>query len=388
MTVLLIHYHEIALKARNRPLFVNQLVRNLEAATADLPVRRVRKLPGRLLMELSKEASIPVALDRVRQVFGVANCCPVFRNPVELAALQETVAEALAGRSFQTFRVTARRADKTFPLTSQQINEAMGTFVLQRFPVRVDLKYPELTIFIEVLSKEAFVYLDKIPGLGGLPVGVAGRVMALVSGGIDSPVAAYRMMRRGCQVTFIHFHGTPFLDRRSQEKTVEIVKLLTRYQYTSRLYLVPFGEIQREVVVGAPAPYRVILYRRLMARIAEHLAGREGAKALVTGESLGQVASQTLENLAVIEETVTCPILRPLIGMDKDEISKQAQGIGTYEISIQPDQDCCALFVPRHPATRTRIEEIRRAEMGLEIDALVKMGLERAETQEFTFPET
>ncbi len=388
MTALLIHYHEIALKVRNRPLFVNQLVRNLKRATADLPVRRVRKLTGRLLLEPSGEASMPAVLDRVQQVFGVANCCPAVRSPLDLAQLQETVAQAIAGRTFQTFRVTARRADKTFPLTSQQINEAMGTFVLKHFPVRVDLKHPDLTIFIELLPKEAFVYLDKIPGLGGLPVGVAGRVMALVSGGIDSPVAAYRMMRRGCQVIFIHFHGTPFLDRRSQEKTVEIVKVLTRYQYASRLYLVPFGEIQREVVVGAPAPYRVILYRRLMARIAEHLARLEGAKALVTGESLGQVASQTLENLAVVEEAVTCPVLRPLIGMDKDEISAQAQEIDTYEISIQPDQDCCSLFVPRHPSTRTRIEEIRRVETGLEIDALVKMGLERAETREFSFPES
>lgn len=387
MTFVLVHYHEIALKARNRPFFVNRLVHNLKRATADLPVGRIRKLTGRVVLELGDECSAGPVADRIRQVFGVANCSVAYRSALSLDALQETAERALTGRSFQTFRVTARRAYKAFPLTSQQLNEALGTFVLRRFPTRVDLKNPELTLFIEILPTEAFLYLEKVPGPGGLPVGVAGRVLALISGGIDSPVAAYRMMRRGCLVSFLHFHGAPFLDRRTQEKVREIVRLLTRFQYTSRLTLVPFGEVQQEVVVNAPAPYRVVLYRRLMARIAEHLAGLEGAKALVTGESLGQVASQTLENLTVIEEAVRLPVLRPLIGMDKEEISAQARDIGTYEISIQPDQDCCTLFVPRHPATRATLEEIDRAELTLDIGRLVKMSVERAEHEECAFPE-
>ncbi|MEA3509623.1 MAG: tRNA uracil 4-sulfurtransferase ThiI [candidate division NC10 bacterium] len=387
MTVLLVHYHEIALKARNRPLFVNQLVRNLKRATADFPVRRIQKLPGRVLLELAGENAAQEVAERVRRVFGVANCCSALRCDLDLEALKNTAAKALAGRPFQTFRVTARRAYKTFPLTSPQLNEILGTFVLERFPARVDLKNPELTLFVDILPKEAFIYLEKIRGPGGLPVGVAGRVIALLSGGIDSPVAAYRMMRRGCQVSFVHFHGAPFQDRRTQEKAREIVKLLTRYQYTSRLYLVPFGEAQQEVVVNTPAPYRVLLYRRLMARIAEHLASLEGAKALVTGESLGQVASQTLENLTVIEEAVKLPLLRPLIGMDKEEITEQAKEIGTYEISIQPDQDCCTLFVPRHPATRATMDDIGRAEMTLDLDRLVKAGAERTDLEAFTSPE-
>jgi thiamine biosynthesis protein ThiI len=387
MTFLVVHYHEIALKARNRPFFVNRLVHNLKRATADLPVGRIRKLTGRVVLELGDECSAGPVTDRIRQVFGVANCSVAYRSALTLDALQETAERVLTGRSFQTFRVTARRAYKAFPLTSQQLNEALGTFVLGRFPTRVDLKNPELTLFIEILPTQAFLYLEKVPGPGGLPVGVAGRVLALISGGIDSPVAAYRMMRRGCLVSFLHFHGAPFLDRRTQEKVREIVRLLTRFQYTSRLTLVPFGEVQQEVVVNTPAPYRVLLYRRLMARIAEHLAGLEGAKALVTGESLGQVASQTLENLTVIEEAVRLPVLRPLIGMDKEEISAQARGIGTYEISIQPDQDCCTLFVPRHPATRATVEEIDRAELTLDIGRLVKMSVERAEHEECAFPE-
>ncbi|HEY4719624.1 MAG TPA: tRNA uracil 4-sulfurtransferase ThiI [Candidatus Methylomirabilis sp.] len=387
MTVLVVHYHEIALKARNRPAFVNQLVRNLKRATGDLPVHRIRKLPGRILLELAAEDAAAAVADRVRQVFGVANCCPAYRSALNLEALQATAERALAGRTFARFRVTARRAFKAFPLTSPQVNETLGTFILQRFPARVDLKNPEVTLYVEILPAEAFVYLDKLPGPGGLPVGVSGRVLALVSGGIDSPVAALRMMRRGCVVSFVHFHGAPFLDRRTQEKVREIVKLLTRFQYASHLILIPFGEVQQEVVVNTPAPYRVILYRRLMARIAEHLAGLEGAGALVTGESLGQVASQTLANLTVIEEAVRLPILRPLIGMDKDEISAQAQAIGTYEVSIRPDQDCCTLFVPRHPATRSTVEEIGRAELTLDIGRLVKTSVERAEREVYTFPE-
>lgn len=386
MHVLLVHYHEIALKARNRPLFVRQLVHNLRRATADLPVSRIRHLTGRVSLELSDASSAGAVVDRVRHVFGVANCAPAFRSPLAIEALQETAEKILTGQSFQTFRVTARRANKAFPLTSQQLNEILGDVVRKRFPVRVDLKNPEITLFVQILPREAFVHLEKVPGPGGLPVGVAGRVIALLSGGIDSPVAAHRMMRRGCLVTFVHFHGAPFLDRRTQEKTREIVTLLTRFQYASRLYVVPFGEIQQEVVVNVPSQYRVLLYRRLMARIAEHLAGLEGAKALITGESLGQVASQTLENLTVIEEAVKLPVFRPLIGMDKEEISAEARGIGTYEISIQPDQDCCTLFVPRHPATRATIEEIGRAELGLDIDRLVKMGVDRAELETFAFP--
>jgi thiamine biosynthesis protein ThiI len=387
MIALLVHYHEIALKARNRPLFVKQLVHNLKRATADLRVRRIRNLTGRVLLELSAESSIRAVVDRVRQVFGVANCAPAVRSSLTLEALQGTAEQVLTGRSFETFRVTARRANKAFPLTSQQINEVLGDFVRERFPVRVDLRNPEMTLFVQILPKDAFLYLEKVPGPGGLPVGVAGRVVALVSGGIDSPVAAYRMMRRGCPVSFVHFHGAPFLDRRTQEKTREIVKLLTRFQYTSRLYLIAFGETQQEVVVNVPAPYRVLLYRRLMVRIAEHLAGFEGAGAIVTGDSLGQVASQTLENLTVTEEAVKLPVFRPLIGMDKEEISEQARRIGTYEISIQPDQDCCTLFVPRHPATRATVEEIGRVELSLDIDRLVKMSVERAELETFAFPE-
>jgi len=219
-----------------------------------------------------------------------------------------------------------------------------------------------------------------------MPVGVSGKVACLISGGIDSPVAAYRMMKRGCNTVFVHFSGRPLVSRASEDKVRELVQTLTAHQYHSRLYIVPFGEIQREIVAQAPAPYRVVLYRRLMVRIAGELAQREQCWGLVTGDSLGQVASQTAENLSVIEEAAELPLLRPLIGMDKIEITDQPQRIGTFTTSIEPDQDCCSLFTPLHPSTKTRIDDIRRVERAFDIGALVKQGLEKAELSEFIFP--
>jgi len=225
-----------------------------------------------------------------------------------------------------------------------------------------------------------------MPGPGGLPVGASGTVAALLSGGIDSPVAAWRMMKRGCRVVFVHFHSVPYLPATSQAKARTLVERLTAWQYESRLLLVPFGEIQREVVLTVPPPARVIVYRRLMVRIAEALAGERSALALATGESLGQVASQTLESIARIDEAATLPILRPLIGMDKLEITAEAQRLGTFEVSIEPDADCCTLFVPAHPATRMSEAEVRAVEARLDIPRLVAQGTAGAVTETFEFP--
>jgi thiamine biosynthesis protein ThiI len=250
----------------------------------------------------------------------------------------------------------------------------------------VDLGDPELTIHVELLTREAFYFFGKEPGAGGLPAGASGRVACLLSGGIDSPVAAWRMMRRGCRVLFVHFHSYPILSRASQEKARELVRLLTAYQLHSRLFLVPFGEIQRQVVLAVPPPLRVVVYRRLMVRIAEAIARRHRARALVTGEVVGQVASQTIENLTSIDEVSTLPLLRPVIGMDKDEITAQAQRLGTYPISIIPDQDCCTLFTPRHPATKARKADVLQAEAGLPIEAMVEGAVAAATVEEFQFP--
>jgi thiamine biosynthesis protein ThiI len=250
----------------------------------------------------------------------------------------------------------------------------------------VNLERPDLNIHVEVLPGEAFVYCDRRPGAGGLPVGSGGTVAALLSGGIDSPVAAWRMIRRGCRAVFVHFHSVPYLPDTSQKKARELVERLTEWQYSSRLFLVPFGEVQREVVLSVPPPSRVVVYRRLMVRIAQRLARRVGAEALVTGDSLGQVASQTLHNLARLDEAVELPILRPLIGMDKLEITEQARRLGTLEISIEPDADCCTLFVPKHPGTRMSADEATRAEQRLHVAGLVDAAVGGAVEERFEFP--
>jgi thiamine biosynthesis protein ThiI len=282
--------------------------------------------------------------------------------------------------------VSARRADKRFPLTSPQIEREVGGRIKEARGWRVDLSKPALTIHVEALSDEAFYFFGKEPGPGGLPVGVSGRVACLLSGGIDSPVAAWRMMRRGCRVLFVHFHSYPILSRASQEKARQLVKLLTQFQLHSRLFLVPFGEIQQRVVLNVAPPLRVVIYRRLMMRIAEAIGRGHRAQALVTGEVVGQVASQTLENLTSINEVAALPVLRPLIGMDKEEITKQAQKLGTYPVSIIPDQDCCTLFTPRHPATRARRADVLRAEGALPIEEIVAQAVRAAAVEEFHYP--
>ena len=286
----------------------------------------------------------------------------------------------------ETFRVSARRADKRFPLTSPQIEREVGGRIKEARGWRVDLGKPGLTIHVEALTSDAFYFFGKDRGPGGLPSGVSGRVVCLLSGGIDSPVAAWRMMRRGCRVLFVHFHSYPILSRASQEKARELVRLLTRFQLHSRLLLVPFGEIQQRVVLSVAPPLRVVIYRRLMMRIAEAVARAHKAHALTTGEVVGQVASQTLENMTQIDDVVRMPVLRPLIGMDKDEITAEAQRLGTYPISIIPDQDCCTLFTPRHPATRARRGDVERAEAGLDVEAIVSAAVASAADERFDFP--
>lgn len=381
-----VHYHEISLKGGNRPLFLRRLGRNLLEATAGCGVRGIRRLPGRLVLDLGEGADLGLIRERVATVFGIAYFAPALSLPPEWGAVQAAVLQLLEGRTFESFRITARRTFKVFPMTSDQVNRDLGALVLRHFPTRVNLTEPAVTVRVDLLPAEALVFVDRVAGPGGLPVGVSGRVAALLSGGIDSPVAACRLQKRGCEVEFVHFHSVPYLADTSQRKARALVERLVRRQFVARLWLVPFGEIQREVVLSVPGPLRVVIYRRLMARIAEAIARRAGALALVTGDSLGQVASQTLENLARTTEVVGMPILRPLIGTDKEEIIREARAIGTYEISIEPDQDCCTLFVPRHPETRASADAVEAAELRLEVARLVEAGTAGAATEEFRFP--
>ncbi|HEX6768220.1 MAG TPA: tRNA uracil 4-sulfurtransferase ThiI [Candidatus Binatia bacterium] len=382
----MIRYHEIALKKGNRAYFTEMLKRNIVAAVKDLGAKEIRSLPARLVLTFRNEIDPETLTKRISSVFGIANFSLVQRTGRDIDELRSQILAGLNGAHFASFRIDTQRGDKSFPLNSPEINRQLGAAVQQKTGARVDLDNPEFTVYVEILPKDTFYGFNKLPGAGGLPVGTSGRLLSLISGGFDSPVAAYRMMQRGCRVIFVHFHSAPYQDKTSQDKVRELVKLLTRHQFQSRLYMVPFGEIQRRIVAAVARPLRVVLYRRMMLRIGERIARREKARALVTGESLGQVASQTLENMTVIQQAVAMPILRPLVGMDKQEIVDQARRIGTFETSSIPDQDCCQLFVPKHPATKARFDEVAADEAKLDVDELVRYGLENTSTEEFFFP--
>ena len=386
MTAIVIHYKELALKGKNRPWFIQLLVRNLKTALSGLHVASVRSSMGRIELALRPETPVDEARERLSRIFGIANFSYANRGPHNFQALASSVLADLGDAAPASFRVSVTRSDKRLPFTSPQAEREIGGMIWEAKQWKVDLSRPALTIHIEMLSNEAFYFFGKEAGAGGMPTGTAGRVACLLSGGIDSPVAAYRMMRRGCKVQLIHFHSYPILSRASQEKVREIAALLTTHQLRSRLMLVPFGELQQQVVLSVAPELRVVIYRRLMLRIAERLARKGGAQALVTGEVVGQVASQTLENMNVIAAASTLEILRPLVGMDKDEITVEARRIGTYGISIIPDQDCCTLFTPRHPATRARLAAVEQAERSLAIDEMVASALAATVVEDFRFP--
>ncbi|NPA91170.1 MAG: tRNA 4-thiouridine(8) synthase ThiI [Chloroflexi bacterium] len=376
---LLVHYGEVGLKGQNRPRFIDTLVRNIQERLAGLDVHVDRKRSGRILFRLGPEARWEEVASRVQTVFGIAYFARAWRVPLDMDALERAVLSLLPAKEGISFAVRARRANKHFPLNSMEINRRLGAAIAQATGWRVNLDHPDLPVHVEVLYKEIFFYFRKIKGPGGLPVGVSGTALNLLSGGIDSPVAAWRMLRRGARVLNVHFHGQPLVTRASEVKAIELARVLTEWGGSPYLYSVPIGNIQAEIMRTSPPAYRVVLYRRLMMRVAQELAQREGALALVTGESLGQVASQTLENLYVINEVARLPVLRPLIGMDKEEIVAQAERIGTLELSNLPGEDCCTLFTPKHPVTAARLEDVHAIEAQQPWDRWVQEALARAQ---------
>ena len=379
--------HELALKGKNRPWFMRKLTDNLRIATRGSGVERIWK--GQLMvgLTLSDEECWPEVKSRLKEVFGVAKFYKAYELPQDLDGLKARIPEFLEGRTFSSFRITTNRADKRFPMNSEEVNRDLGAFVKDLTGAQVNLKYPELSIYVDIQTSGFLVYFDEVKAHGGLPVGVSGKVAVMLSGGIDSPVAAWQMMKRGCQVMFVHFHSYPLVDRTSMEKAVDLVEHLNRHQYESNLFMAPLGEIQKKIILTCPPSYRVVLYRRFMVRITEVLARRNRAKAIITGESCGQVASQTLENIAVVDQSAGMPILRPLIGHNKEEIVNIAQNIGTFTTSILPDQDCCTLFVPKHPETKADLDTVLRLEESLSVDEIVKDAVENTERRHFASPE-
>jgi tRNA uracil 4-sulfurtransferase len=376
-----VHYHEVGLKKGNRDFFENRLCLNIGKAmsAAGIGSVTIRRISGRILVGVAGDADVTLIKRALGRVFGIAYFAEAWNSGQSLEEMERNAWELIQRRPFQSFRIDTRRGQKSFPQTSVEINQRLGAYVKERSGARVDLEHAERTCWVEIAERYALMYTEREAGPGGLPTGTSGRVVVLLSGGIDSPVAAWKLIKRGCRAVFVHFHSFPYTNKESQEKTRQLAAKLDDYQFQSKLYLVPFADVQRHIMVETPLETRVILYRRYMMRIAERIAQRERARVLVTGDSVGQVASQTIENIDVISRAVSTPILRPLIGDDKIDIVGLARKIGTYDISIQPDQDCCSLFVPKHPETKANLRAVEESEKRLQLEETMQQALHTAE---------
>lgn len=372
---IVVHFAELSLKGKNKKKFEEQLFLCIKEELS-LKNSDFEKVYGRILIEdeLTEERK-----EKLSKIIGIENFGEVTYGEKNTENLLLLSIKAVENVDAKSFAVRGRRIDKNFELDSQKINEKVGSEIVEQKGWRVDLKNPDVEIEIIILDKLIIVYWQKIKGLGGLPVGSSGQLMQLMSGGIDSPVAAYMMMKRGARVKLIHFHSYPETGRESIEKAKELARKLAVYQGRTEIILVPLLGIQKEIVTRCRPELRVILYRRFMLRIAEMIARDKRIKGLVTGESLGQVASQTIESISVTNQTVEMPVLRPLIGMSKNEIIKIAKQIETYKISILPHGDCCSLFVPKHPVTKPRLMIVKGEEEKLNVSELCKIAIEKSE---------
>jgi thiamine biosynthesis protein ThiI len=377
---------EISLKGGNRRWFERTLTANVRKALADLPVARVNRPSWRVLVSFSEPVPFAEVARRLATVFGLGAIMAVEHAGATVDSLKSLLEPRLSRMNPSTFAIRCIRSDKRFPMTSPEIERAVGTFVQQRTGWPVDLSNPDLTIHVLVDENGLLTWTRRVAGPGGLPVGVSGRATCLISGGIDSPVAAYLLMKRGMRLDFVHFHSVPRTDPASLEKVDDLVRILVRYQGPARLAMVPLLPIQEQIAALCPPELRVLLYRRFMVRLAEQTARRLRSDALVTGESLGQVASQTIENLRAVESVAELPVLRPLIGLDKPEIIAHAKRLGSYETSILPHFDCCSFLLPDKPATRSTPSELDDAESTLEVATLVGQALDSTEVHRVDTP--
>lgn len=384
---IIIHYSEIGLKKGNRGFFESRLRDNIHKAMKDCCDQKVKMDFGRFILQLPADAPLDQIIKRLQDVIGIAHFSVAYQGDSDIKILQEQIYDKLQNVTFKSFKIATRRVDKQYPLTSVQVNQIVGERIFTGLNKPVDLQNPELICNIEIFNKKIFFYFDRQHGIRGLPVGSSGRVVSLLSSGIDSPVASFRMMTRGCRIIFVHFHSFPFTDKSSYHNAIRLAGQLTKYQYNSRLYLVPLVKIQEAIIMLAPAKLRLILYRRMMFRIAEIIARKERARALITGESVGQVASQTLDNIVAISDVVALPVLRPLIGVDKEWIIKQAKEIDTFAISTEPYDDCCSYLVPKNPETHAKLKEVQAAEDNIgNWQELIREAVRDAELKKMEFP--
>lgn len=373
---------ELALKLGNREFFERQLEQNILDAFKSSKTD-IRRSYGCTLLETDFDEK--TAIEKLSCVPGIANFSVVYEEKQDLKKIAEIMVAEIKKRGKngpKTFCVRVNKIQKSFPMESPKMEAKLGEMILKKLPkLKVKLENPDTTCRADFVNNKAFVCFDKIQGLAGLPVSTSGKIVSLISSGIDSPVASFRMMKRGAEIIFVHFHSYPQTNQQSIENVREIVKILAKYQGGANVYFVPFLEIQKAVMMNAEPDLRVVLYRRFMMKIAEEIAKKEGAGGLVTGENLGQVASQTLDNIAVTNEAVDLPVLRPLIGHSKQEIVDEARKLGTYEISIRPYADCCTLFVPKHPTTRADLNEVKKVEKKAVFKKLVSEAIKKAEIE-------
>lgn len=384
--ILLIRYGEIYLKGLNRPYFEKLQAQAIKRALRNFEGIQVVKGQGRFYATDIKEADMPRVISAITKVFGLHSISPAVEVEKDMDAIKETLAR-LAQEHMQknalehaTFKVEAKRADKRFPLRSLEITAEAGGYVLEHVPgLSVDVHNPDFKVYIEV-REQCYAYVDIIPAAGGMPQRSNGRAMLLLSGGIDSPVAGYMIAKRGVELNAVHYHSFPYTSEAAKQKVIDLAKLMGAYAGRIHLHIVGFTEIQMQIHEKCPPEMMVLIMRRFMMRIAEKLAVQNECKAVITGESIGQVASQTMDSLYVTDNAIGLPVFRPLIGMDKSEIMNIAQQIDTYETSILPYEDCCTVFVPKHPLTHPKLERIEKAEAVLDIDGLIAEALEKVET--------
>ena len=383
--VILVRYEEIFLKRSNRNVFENRLVKNIKQRLDNLGNIRVTRSQSRIYVEsIDEDFDLVEAVDRLKKVFGIASVSIVHRIPTDYEVIKASavgiVADLLSRYDYKTFKVETRRADKSFPLNSPQISADVGAQILKNFPrLKVDVRNPDFVFYVEV-REYTYLYSEIIPSAKGLPTGTGGRATLLLSGGIDSPVAGWMIAKRGVEVDAVYFHSPPYTSERAREKVIRLSEILSEWTMGMRLYVVPFTEIQMAIHQKCPVEYLTIIMRRYMMKIAERIAHNNGALALITGEAIGQVASQTMESLLVTDSAVNLPVYRPLIGMDKSEVVNLAKHVGTYDTSILPYEDCCTLFVARHPATRPSLEKTLDYESVLDEEQMIAKALEEVET--------
>lgn len=378
---IVVHYGEIGTKGKNRSFFEKKLVENIRWNLKNQFIS-IKRIYGRIIIDIKENSNLDQLKERLSSIFGIINFSYAIKTSLDIEEIKKTSLTLIPEKA-KSFRISSSRSNKNFQYSSQDLNKMLGEYIQKNKNLNVNLENPDITIFVEITENNSFVYNEKIKSLGGLPVGVSGKVVSLISGGIDSPVSSFLMMKRGCSVIYVHFYNSTINTKQSMEKVISIVKVLSKYQFKTKLYLVPFENIQKEIIKKVNSRYRMIIYKRFMLMISEKILENEKANALVTGDALASVASQTIENLDVIYSSTKKPKLSPLLGFDKEEIIQIAKKISTFNLSILPYEDCCSFLISEHPTTKANLIEILNFEKNINIKDLINEAIEKTHSRKF-----